>query len=106
MESFYFLDTTYKERMKLIEHFKKYDKHVLNASIVKLKEIGLVDEIGNIIIDGDFLMMTNVYSNEEGRLVIEGTKYHSPVAGYLYRITFKRDKGPWEIEIIEDLGVY
>ena len=105
MESFYFLDTTYEDRMKLIEHFKKYGKKVLNASSVKLKEIGLIDENGNIIIDGDLLMMTNVYSKGEGNLVIEGTKYHSLIAAYLYRITFKRDKGPWEIEKIEDVGV-
>ncbi|SCK04432.1 Uncharacterised protein [uncultured Clostridium sp.] len=105
MESFYFLDTTYEEKMKLIEHFKKYGQKVLNASSVKLKEIDLIDENGTIIIDGDLLMMTNVYSKGEGNLVIEGEKYHSPVAAYLYRITLKRDKGPWEIEKIEDLGV-
>jgi hypothetical protein len=105
MESSYFVDTTYEERQKAIEHFTKYNKQILNASLFKLKEIGLANERGNIIIDGDLLMMTHVYSEGEGNLVVEGTKYHTITAAYMYRVTLKRDDGPWQIEKMELLGV-
>lgn len=105
MESSYFVDTTYEERQKAIEHFTKYNKRILNASLFKLKEIGLANEMGNIIIDGDLLMMTHVYSEAENNLVIEGTKYHSITAAYLYRVTLNTNNGPWQIEKIELLGV-
>lgn len=105
MESNYFVDTTYEERQKVIDHFNKYNKHILSASLFKLKEIGLANERGTIIINGDLLMMTYVYSTDERDLIIEGTKYHSEVAGYLYRVTLKKDTGSWEIKKVEKLGV-
>lgn len=105
MESNYFVDTTYEERQKVIDHFNKYNKHILSASLFKLKEIGLANKNGTIIINGDLLMMTHVYSTGEGNLTIEGTKYHSGVGAYLYRVTLKRDTGSWEIDKVEGLGV-
>lgn len=105
MESNYFVDTNYEERQKLVEHFNKYNKQVLNASLFKLKEIGLTKENGTIIINGDLLTITNVYSNSEENLIIEGTKYYSSLAAYSYRITLKNDNGKWKIENIEGLGI-
>lgn len=105
MESNYFVDTSYEERQKVITHFSKYNKHVLNASLFKLKEIGLVNKQGNIIIDGDLLMMTNVYSSGEGNLIIEGTKYHGPIAAYIYKVVLKHDNGHWKIDKLELIGI-
>lgn len=39
MESLDFAETTPEDRKKMIEHFRKYNKVVLNASLFKLKEI-------------------------------------------------------------------
>ena len=39
MESLDFAETTPEDRKKMIEHFSKYNKIVLNASLFKLKEI-------------------------------------------------------------------
>lgn len=105
IESNYFENTTYEERQKVINHFNKYNKHILNASLFKLKEIGLANKRGDIIINGDLLTMNCVSSNGEGNLIIEGIKYHSMVSASLYRITLKAYEGSWIIEQIEDLGV-
>lgn len=71
MESLPFTDTTYEERQKTIQYFKnKYNKKILNSSLFKLRQIGLVDEIGNLIINGELLMITNIIPSEDGRRVI------------------------------------
>lgn len=105
LESQYFVDTNYEERQKVIEHFNKYDKHVLSASLFKLKDIGLVDKLGNILINGDLLMITQLYSNKENNLVIEGMKYHSIVGAYIYRITLNHSEDQWKIEKNQVLGM-
>ncbi|MGL5381534.1 hypothetical protein, partial [Clostridium sp.] len=105
MESNFFENTTYEERQKVIEHFNKYNKHVLNASLFKLKEIGLANKRGDIIINGDLLTMNCVRSNGEGSLIIEGVKYHGVVSAYFYKITLKTHEGSWIIDKIEELGV-
>lgn len=105
LESQYFVDTNYEERQKVIEHFNKYDKNVLSASLFKLKDIGLVDKLGNILINGDLLMITHLYYNKENNLVIEGMKYHSVVGAYIYRITLNHSEGQWNIEKNKLLGI-
>lgn len=105
MESNYFVDTSYEERQKVIDHFSKYNKHILNASLFKLKEIGLASKNGTIIVNGDLLTMTNVYGTDENTLIIEGTKYRSSLAAYSYRISLKNNNGHWKIENIESLGI-
>ena len=59
MESIHFTDTTYEERQKAIKHFEEYGLIVLNASLFKLKEIGLANNLGSIKVDGYLLMITN-----------------------------------------------
>jgi hypothetical protein len=105
MESNYFVDTTYEERQKAINHFSKYNKPVLSASLFKLKEIGLANKRDSIIINGDLLMMTHVYSEDAVSIVIEGSKYCSETCAYSYRVKLNINSGSWQIEKIEELGV-
>lgn len=104
-ESIYFVDTTYQERQQLISSFNKYNKTIINSSLFKLKEIGLVNKNGTILINGDLLMITNVSSNEDNSLIIEGSKYHSSTAAYFYKVTLRDKDGIWEIQDIQEQGV-
>lgn len=97
MESIYFTDTTYEERQKAIEHFQEYGPTVLNASLFKLKEIGLANKFGSIKVNGDLLMITNISSNEAGETIIEGSKYHSPVGSYQYKVKLKIINNTWSV---------
>ena len=97
MESIHFTDTTYEERQKAIKHFEEYGLIVLNASLFKLKEIGLANNLGSIKVDGYLLMITNISSNEAGETIVEGSKYHSPVGSYQYKVTLKVINNAWSV---------
>ena len=97
MESIYFTDTTYEERQNAIEHFQEYGPTILNASLFKIKEIGLANKFGSIKVNGDLLMITNISSNEAGETIIEGSKYHTPVASYQYKVTLKIINNTWSV---------
>ncbi|MGL4106681.1 hypothetical protein [Clostridium sp. LP20] len=105
MESVYFVDTTYEERGKAINYFKKYNKKVLNASLFKLKEIGLVDEIGQISINGDLLMINSIVSDNDDSIVIEGYKYYGPISAYRYKVKLRIIDRQWKVINIEEVGV-
>ena len=105
MESVYFTDTTYEEREKAINYFKKYNKKVLNSSLFKLKEIGLVDEIGQININGDLLMINSIVSDKDGSIVIEGYKYYGPISAYRYKVKLKVIDKQWKVINVEEVGV-
>ncbi len=65
--------------------------------IFKLKEIGLANNFGSIKVDGYLLMITNISSNEAGETIIEGSKYHSPVGSYQYKVTLKVINNTWSV---------
>ncbi|MFU7517816.1 hypothetical protein, partial [Clostridium sp. HCS.1] len=52
MESYFFAETTYEDRQKMINNFNKYNKVIVNSSLFKLKEIGLVVKLGNLRLNG------------------------------------------------------
>lgn len=106
MESSYFVDTTYEDRQKMINYFKKYNKEILNLSLFKLKEIRLVDEIGQIKINGEILMFTCVKSDENSSgIIINGMKYHGPIAAYLYEMKLEVIDNEWKLIEIKEKGV-
>lgn len=105
MESIYFTDTTYVDREKAIKHFQRYNKPVLNASLFRLQQIGLADKMGQLKINGDLLMITNVTPDNKKGLVIEGSKWFGPIAAYHYRIRFKIINRNWKVVEIKSLGV-
>lgn len=106
MESSYFAETTYEDREKMINYFKNYNKDILKASIFKLKEIGLADELTQIKINGDILMFTCVRPNNSGNgIIINGMKYHSPVAAEIYEIKLEVIDNQWKLVDIKQIGV-
>lgn len=106
MESSYFSDTTYDDRQKMIDYFKKYNKEILNISLFKLKEIGLADSIGQIKINGDILMFTCVKpSDNSNGIIINGMKYHGPISAYLYEMKLEVIDNEWKLVEIKEKGV-
>lgn len=105
MESIYFTDTTYEDREVAIEHFSKYNKTVVNASLFKLQQIGLSDKIGRLKINGFLLMLTNVTSDSDNGIIIEGSKYMGPAGSYQYRIRMKIIDGKWTVIENKLLGI-
>lgn len=54
---------------------------MLNASLFKLKEIGLANQFGNLKINSMILMIKNITPiASDSRIKIEGIKYVGPVA--------------------------
>lgn len=105
MESIYFTDTTQEEREVAIEHFNKYNKTVVNASLFKLQQIGLADKLGRLKINAYLLMLTNVTSDSDDGIIIEGLKWMGPVGAYQYRIRMKIINGKWTVIENKLLGV-
>ncbi|EOR26359.1 hypothetical protein A500_08291 [Clostridium sartagoforme AAU1] len=106
MESADFSETTYDDRQKMINHFKRYNKKILNASIFKLKEIGLADEMTQIAINGDILMFTCVRPDENSNgIIISGMKYHGPISAYIYEMKLDVIDNEWKLIEIKEKGV-
>lgn len=106
MESSYFADTTYEDRQKMINYFKKYNKEILNVSLFKLKEIGLADQIGQIKINGDILMFTCVKQDENSNgIIINGMKYHGPISASLYEMRLEVIDNTWKLIEIKEKGI-
>lgn len=105
MESIYFTDTTYEDRELAIEHFNKYNKTIANASLFKLQQIGLADKLGRLKINAYLLMLTNVTSDSDDGIIIEGSKWMGPVGAYQYRIRMKIINGKWSVIENKLLGV-
>lgn len=107
MESLPFTDTNYEERQKTIQYFKdKYSKKVLNSSLFKLQQIGLVDEVGNLIINGELLMIINIISNKDTKgIIVSGANYISSVAIKFYRIKLDIMDNKWTISNVQLNGI-
>ncbi|QLY81422.1 hypothetical protein [Clostridium intestinale] len=105
MESVYFADTTPVERERAIQYFQKYNKPVLNASLFKLQQIGLADEMGNLKIKGTLLMMTSVQSGEKQGLIVEGYKYYGPVGAARFKITLDVINDKWQVIKVDLLSI-
>lgn len=105
LESIHFIDTTYEDRQKAIEYFKKYNKTILNASLFKLQEIGLAGSNGQLKIKGILLMITCIQPDEKGGVIIEGYKWHGPVAAYNYKLRFKVVDEKWIFVEVVSLGI-
>lgn len=107
MESLPFVETTYEERQKTIEYFeKKYNKPVLNASLFKLKEIGLTDKLENLEINAELLMITSIVPDKEtSGIIVKGAYYVSPVSASFYTITMGIENDKWVIKNITLDGV-
>lgn len=102
MESLDFAETTPEDRKKMMEHFSKYDKTVLNASLFKLKEIGLANQFGSLKINAIILMIKNITpSISDSEIKIEGIKYVSPTAINYYDINLVVKNGQWVLKRIE-----
>lgn len=105
MDSSDFAETTYEDRKKMMEYFKKYNKTVLNASIFRLKEIGLADSYGSLKINGLLLMFKCIKPNNSSGIIIEGIKYVSPTAANLYDIYLEVENNKWVLKSIKSTGV-
>ena len=101
MESHFFSDTSYEDRQKMINHFNKYDKTIINSSLFNLKEIGLADNFGNIKINGDLLMLDCIdYNSYDNNLVIKAIIYKSPISAKFYTIKLSIQNNEWVLKYI------
>ncbi|MPQ44939.1 hypothetical protein [Clostridium tarantellae] len=107
MESLPFTNTTYEERQNTIQYFKKkYDKKILNSSLFRLQQIELADRIGNLNINGQLLMITNISSNEDTEgIIVNGINYISPVSARLYTIKLDIIDEKWIITSFHMNGI-
>ena len=101
MESHFFSDTSYEDRQKMINHFNKYDKTIINSSLFNLKEIGLADNFGNIKINGELLMLDCIdYNSYDNNLVIKAIIYKSPISAKFYTIKLSIQNNEWVLKYI------
>lgn len=103
MESLFFTDTTVEYRQKAIQYFQKYNKPVLNASVVTLQQIGLADSVGELKINAHLLMLTKVDSVSLGNLVIEGCKWFSPNSYTHFRVGIEKVNNKWKVTKVDIL---
>ncbi|WP_315114549.1 hypothetical protein [Clostridium intestinale] len=103
MESLFFTDTTVEDRQKAIQYFQKYNKPVLNASVVTLQQIGLADSVGELKINAHLLMLTKVDSVSLGNLVIEGYKWFSPNSYTNFRVGIEKVNNKWKVTKVDIL---
>lgn len=95
MESYEWIDFSYEDKQKVIEHFNKYKKTVLSSSLVGLKQIGLVDKRDNLKINGVLLMIEKI--DFESKIKIDAIKWVGPVAAQGYSITLDNIDNTWKI---------
>ncbi|WP_066889428.1 hypothetical protein [Clostridium nigeriense] len=101
MESHFFSDTSYEDRQKMINHFNKYDKTIINSSLFNLKEIGLADNFGNIKINGELFMLDCIdYNSYDNNLVIKAIIYKSPISAKFYTIKLSIQNNEWVLKYI------
>lgn len=105
MESSDFSETTYEDRKEMMEYFKKYNKTVLNASLFRLKEIGLANSFGSLKINGVLLMFRCIKPDKNSGIIIEGMKYVSPTAANFYDINLEVHNNKWVLKSIKSTGV-
>jgi len=103
MESLFFTDTTVEDRQKAIQYFQKYNKTVLNASVVTLQQIGLADSVGELKINAHLLMLSKVDSVSLGNLVIEGYKWFSPNSYTHFRVGIEKVNNKWKVTKVDIL---
>ncbi|WP_238903194.1 hypothetical protein [Clostridium sp. YIM B02506] len=103
MESLFFTDTTVEDRQKAIQYFQKYNKTVLNASVVTLQQIGLADSVGELKINAHLLMLTKVDSVSLGNLVIEGYKWFAPNSYTHFRVGIENVNNKWKVTKVDIL---
>lgn len=106
MESYFFADTTYEDRQKMINNFNKYNKVIVNSSLFKLKEIGLVDKLGNLRLNGEILMIDCIdYTSYDNGIIIKAINYKSPIAAKFYTIKLAIENNEWILKSITLDGV-
>ncbi|MFU7517711.1 hypothetical protein [Clostridium sp. HCS.1] len=106
MESYFFADTTYEDRQKMINNFNKYNKVIVNSSLFKLKEIGLVDKLGNLRLNGEILMIDCIdYTSYDNGIIIKAINYKSPIVAKFYTIKLAIENNEWILKSITLNGV-
>lgn len=106
MESYFFADTTYEDRQKMINDFNKYNKVIVNSSLFKLKEIGLVDKLGNLSLNGEILMIDCIdYTSYDNGIIIKAINYKSPIVAKFYTIKLAIENNEWILKSITLDGV-
>lgn len=106
MESYFFSDTSYEDREKMINHFRKYDKVIVNSSLFSLKEIGLVDNIGNLKLNGEILMIDCIdYTSYDNGIIIKALNFKSPIGAKFYTIKLAIENNSWVLKSITLDGV-
>lgn len=80
----------------IMDYFKKYNVDVMDASLEDLKEKGLFNKGRGI--DGILLSISEIKVESDDRVMVEGSKYRSPLGaiGVECVIVYKDDK--WQLE--------
>lgn len=105
MSSYFFADTTYNDREKMINYFNKYDKVVLNSSLFNLKEIGLADNFGNLKLNGRLLMIECINISSDSGIIIKAIDYKTPISANFYTIKLDIENNKWVLKSINLDGV-
>lgn len=85
------------DKQELLKYFEKYNVEVMDASLEKLKEMGLFDE-KTLSLDGILLRIKDIEILSEKRAIIEGSKYRSGKGAIGVKCIVEYKNGKWKVE--------
>lgn len=90
----------------IFRNILKYDKVIVNSSLFSLKEIGLVDNIGNLKLNGEILMIDCIdYTSYDNGIIIKALNFRSPIGAKFYTIKLAIENNSWVLKSITLDGV-
>lgn len=85
------------DRKEVLRYFEKYGVKVMDASLEKLKEMGLFNE-KSLSLDGILLSIKKVDINSRDKIIIEGSKYRSGLGAIGVKCALVYKDGKWQVE--------
>lgn len=86
-----------ENKKAIIEHFKKYNVEVMDASIDDLKEKGLFNK-ETLSLQGILLSVSKFEKKSDAKIIIEGSKYRSGLGAIGVKCTVVYKDGLWKVE--------
>lgn len=85
------------DKQELLKYFEKYHVEVMDASLEKLKEMGLFDE-KTLSLDGILLRVQKMEILSQKKAVIEGSKYRSGIGAIGVKCVIEYKDGEWKVK--------